>query len=258
MADPFGAVGMSARDGRGAVTAAVTAVVLVSAGLAGCSSRPARPFTPVDLPADGRSSSPEAGAAAETDPTAEPTAGSTAGPATGVTTEPMTGPAARVETVRVEPGVRVVIEWPATADPDTIGMINAFRDYFTGSFRAVVTGGRDTAYLETVQDTAGRDAYSWVREFLDQRRAVRGTARLYALNVASVTGPGAQLDVCVDESGMRLVDSGTGKAVRDQPDWTRKPFLQVAGVRRGDDGVWRIKLLRHAELPSEAVKGCLR
>lgn len=166
--------------------------------------------------------------------------------------------APKVETVQVSPDVQVVVEWPAGTDPDAVKMIDTFRDYRAGSFRAVVTGGQDTAYHETVQEGASSDAYLWVREFLKQRRSVRGTSRLYALNVVSVTGRGAELNACVDETGMRLLDADTGKAVRGQPDWTRKPFLQIAGLRRGDDGIWRIKLLRHAEPGSEGSKGCLR
>lgn len=207
------------------VRAVIALALLVPVG---CSSPAPRPFTPDDLPADDPSSAQQA------------------------------VPTPKVETVEVAPGVRVVVEWPAVADQDTTGMINALRDYRAGSFTSVVTGGQDTAYLETVQDDASSDAYRWVREFLDQRRSVRGTSRLYALNVVSVTGRGAVLHGCIDETGMRLLDAETGKAVRRQPDWTRKPFLQVAGLRRGDDGVWRIKLLQHAELPSEAAKGCLR
>ncbi|WP_433252076.1 hypothetical protein ACQPYK_07135 [Streptosporangium sp. CA-135522] len=217
------------RTAGGRAVLALTLLVPV-----GCSAPVARPFTPVDLPAG--------------DPSAS-----------GQDVTASTGPEGpRTETVEVAPGVQVVVEWPAVTDRDTIGMIDAFRDYRAGSFRAVVTGGRDTAYLETVQDGASRDAYSWVQEFLDQRRSVRGTSRLYALNVVSVTGRGAELNGCVDETGMRLLDAETGKALRRQPDWTREPFLQAVGLRRGDDGVWRIKLLRHAELPSERAKGCLR
>lgn len=209
----------------------VIALALVT--LTGCSSSPTQPFTPVDLPVDGQGSSGQGSSA----------------PAV---------PMPKVETVEIEPGVRVVVEWPRAADRATGKMIEAFRDYFVGSFKAVVTKGRDTAYLEEVEGDASRDAYSWVREFLDERRSVRGTARLYALNVSSVTGPGAQLDVCVDESEMRLLDSETGKAIRRQPDWTREPFLQVAGLHRGDDGAWRIRVLHYDELPSERAKGCLR
>lgn len=211
---------------------AVTALTLVV--LTGCSPSAAQPFTPIDLPAD-------AGSPASPQPSSQQAV-----------------PTPRVETVQVAPGVRMVVEWPAAPDQDAIKMINAFRDLQEGMFRAVVTGGRDVAYLETVENKAVKDANAWVQEFLDQRRSVRGTVRLYKLNVGSVNGSGGELNVCMDESGMRLLDSATGKAVPRQPVWTRKPFFQSAGVRRGDDGVWRIGLLRNAELPHERAKGCLR
>jgi hypothetical protein len=213
----------------------VIALVLALVASAGCAPSEARPFTPADLPAD----------ASPQDP----------------------GPSARtatpgVETVRVAPGVRVVVEWPAAPDADTTAMIEALRDYFAGAFRAVTSEGRDTGYLDVVEHDAVDDASAWVRGFLDQRRSVRGTARLYALNVSSVSGSGdnrgAQLDVCVDESKMRLLDSSTGKPVARQPDWTRKPFLQAAAMGRAADGSWRIRLFRHAKLPDERAKGCLR
>lgn len=209
------------------VRVAIALVVLLSAA---CAPSEAERFTPADLPPDSSSSS----------------------------SEPKAPTAPKVETVQVSPDVQVVVEWPAAPDRDATEMIDSFRDYRAGSFRAVVTEGRDIAYLDTVQETAGSDAYAWVKAFLDQRRSVRGVSRLYALNVVSITGRGAELNACVDETGMRLLDAETGKAVRRQPDWARRPFLQVAGLRRGDDGIWRIKLLRHAKPFSEASKGCLR
>jgi len=209
------------------VRVAIALVVLLSTA---CAPSEAERFTPVDLP--GEVSSPGSAATAPAAP--------------------------RVETVQVSADVQVVVEWPATTDEDTTAMINTFRDYRAGSFRAVLTGGEDVAYHETVQEEASTDAYAWVKAFLDQRRSVRGTSRLYALNVVSVTGRGAELNACVDETGMRLLDAETGKAVRKQPDWARRPFLQVAGLRRGEDGVWRIKLLQHAKPFSDASKGCHR
>jgi hypothetical protein len=211
---------------------AVTALTLVV--LTGCSPSAAQPFTPIDLPAD-------AGSQASPQPSSQ---------------QAVSTP--RVETVQVAPGVRMVVEWPAAPDQDTTEMINAFRDLQGGMFKAVVTGGRDVAYLGIVEDKAVKDANSWVQAFLDQRRSVRGTVRLYALDAGPVNGSGAELKVCMDESGMRLLYSVTGKAVPSQPVWTRKPFFQSAGMRRGDDGVWRIALLRNAELPNERAKGCLR
>ncbi|MGC5013640.1 hypothetical protein ACLQ2R_23005 [Streptosporangium sp. DT93] len=213
-----------------------TVIALVVLLAAACAPSEAEPFTPVDL-SPGTSSP---------------------GSADGSSPDPAgTGP--RVETVRVSPDVQVVVEWPAVTDRDTVEMIDAFRDYRAGSFRSVVTGGEDTAYYKVFHDEAVMEAYRWVKEFLRQRRSVRGVSRVYALNVVSVfEGKGAELRACVDETGMRLLDARTGKAVRRQPDWTRSPFLQIVGLRKGDDGVWRIKLLEHADPFSEGAKGCLR
>lgn len=219
-------------------------IALVMLLTAACTPSEAQPFTPVDLsdtsPAETSSRAP-----------------------TGSSPQDPARPAApREETVEVAPGVRVVVEWPAAPDADTTTMIEVLRDYFAGAFRAVVSGGRDTGYLDVVEYDAVDDASSWVGAFLDERRSVRGTARLYALNVSAVSGSGddrgAQLDVCVDESKMRLLDSSTGKPVTGQPDWTRKPFLQSAAMGRAADGGWRIRLFRHAKLPDERAKGCLR
>ncbi|GAA3422752.1 hypothetical protein [Streptosporangium vulgare] len=221
----------------------VIALVLALVASAGCAPSEAQPFTPADLPAD--TSPQEAGASAPPSPA-----------------DPARAAAPWVETVKVAPGVRVVVEWPAAPDADTTAMIEVLRDYFAGAFRAVTSEGRDTGYLDVVEHDAAGDASSWVRAFLDRRRSVRGTARLYAPNVSAVSGSGddrgAQLDVCVDESKMRLLDAATGKPVARQPEWTRKPFLQAAAMGRGDDGGWRIRLFRHAKLPDERAKGCLR
>ncbi|MEU1730269.1 hypothetical protein [Streptosporangium sp. NPDC020145] len=226
MADALGAVRM--RAGRALAAGVAVAGVL----LAGCTAEPDR-FVPQG-DAGGVSATPDLSRA------------------------PVATPTARTETVEVAPGVRLVVEWPAAPDRDTAGMVAAFRDHLAGSFRAVVTGGRDIGYLDAVTGDAVGELSTWVGEFLDQHRSVRGTARVYALTVGPVDGRGAQMEACMDESGMRLLDTATGRPLARQPAWTREPFLQAAGMRLGDDGVWRVALLRHTELPSERVKGCLR
>ncbi|MER7128657.1 hypothetical protein [Streptosporangium saharense] len=225
MADALGAVRMRA-------SRALSALLVVSVLVAGCTAGPER-FVP-EGDAGGVRATPEASRA------------------------PVAVPTTREETVEVAPGVRLVVEWPAAPDRDTAGMVAAFRDYLAGSFRAVVTGGGDRGYLDVVTGDAVGEASAWVGEFLDQSRSVRGTVRAYALTVSPVNGKGAQMEACMDESGMRLLDTATGKPVARQPAWTREPFLQAAGMRLGDDGVWRVALLRHTELPSERVKGCRR
>ncbi|MFF5211440.1 hypothetical protein [Streptosporangium sp. NPDC000396] len=207
---------------------AVIALALVA--LAGCSSPAARPFTPVDLPA-GAASSLE---------------------------EPAPTLAPKAEAVEAGPGVRVVVEWPAGADPDMVKMIDTYREYRARAFKAIIAGGGDATYLDTVQDDATWAASAWIRKYLDRHESVRGTSRLYAPNLVAVVDRGAQLNICVDETEMRLLNGRTGKVIGGRSGWAREPFLQIVGLRRGDDGVWRIKLFQYASLPDERVKGCLR
>ncbi|GIH21978.1 hypothetical protein Aph01nite_02880 [Acrocarpospora phusangensis] len=165
-------------------------------------------------------------------------------------------PAPGVETVTAAPGLKVTIEWPSERNV----MVKAFTDSFVGQWRAVGTDGEDESYLEGVEEPANRDAYRWVRSFLAEKQSAQGTAKLYALRVASVTGRGAEINACVDTSGIRVTDAA-GDPVADQPPWTAPPqstYLQVAAVRRGDDGTWRVKLFRHASYPHERAKECLR
>jgi hypothetical protein len=70
---------------------------------------------------------------------------------------------------------------------------------------------------------------------------MRGVGRLYNLRVSARVGKGAQINACVDESGVRMVSTRTGRAVSPQPEWLRTPYGQSVAARRGDDGVWRIR-----------------
>ena len=167
----------------------------------------------------------------------------------------------QVEKVRPAPGMQVVVEWPAGLSPEHRAMIKAYRDYYTKVWGAIATGGKDDSYLETLEEPASRSGYEWVRAFAASAGAARGVVRVYDLRVSSVTGRGAQVDACVDRSGVQVTDARTGRPDAEQPDWTKPPkavHFQAAGVRRGDDGVWRVKALRYAEQPDERARACLR
>ncbi|MFC4057964.1 hypothetical protein ACFOWE_06640 [Planomonospora corallina] len=220
-----------------AVLAAVLAVVL-AAGAAGCSSRPAPSFTPADLRAGASGAPGPSGTSAASGAPVSPEA---AAPGT--------------ETVRAAPGVRVVVETPAGADPDTTAMVGLVRDYFTETLRSITTAGEDDAYLGLLEMDGSRQGYEWVHSFVDDGLSVRGTARLYAFTVRAVHGPGAELGLCVDMSGMRLMDARTGRARKAEP-WMRRPYFQVAGVRRYDDGTRKIRNLLHSLPPGGSAEGC--
>lgn len=225
--------------------AALAAVALLGTG---CSAAGAeRPFTP-------------GGESSATRPSSGPTAARTPGsPGSPGSRGALSTPS--VETVEAGPGMTVSIEWPAGLDTAEQGIVRAFTDGYVGSWRAVVSQGEDTAYLTGVEDQASRDAYTWVRGFVTRRESATGTAKVYALRVASVTGRGAEVDACVDESEVRVTDAESGRPVDVQPSWTRKPtsvYMQVAAVRKGEDGGFRVKAYMHASYPHERAKECRR
>jgi len=214
---------------------AATAALLA----AGCAAGEEETFVPGDGPAPGTAAT---GAAA---PQASAPAGS--------------GP--RVERVRSAPGMEVVVEWPGGLSAEHAAMVRAYRDYVTKIWGAIATSGKDRSYLETLEEPARFHGYEWVRAYAEGAMAAKGTVRLYGLRVTSVQGTGAEVDACIDRSGVRVTDAATGRALADQPDWTRPGqavHFQAAGVRRGEDGVWRVTVLHYAEQPDERAKGCLR
>lgn len=182
--------------------------------------------------------------------------------ATAAATAGRTGLRPRTETITVAPGLRVEVEWPEEPDPVRSAVVKAFAKDFTAQWRAVGTSGEDRSYVKGIdaESSAYQDAVTWVRGFLDDRQSARGVARLYALRVPAVMGRGAEADGCVDLTGVRLTDQ-EGTPLARQPSWLKPPravFLQTAGLGHGDDGVWRIRLYRHADHPDERAKECLR
>ncbi|GAA2210585.1 hypothetical protein GCM10009850_060440 [Nonomuraea monospora] len=145
--------------------------------------------------------------------------------------QPSSGPAL----VRVADGLKARIEWPADPDP----LLKVMVDQYVGTRRAVAENER--VYKDGMELDAAVQATKWVQSFADEQWSMRGVGRLYNLRVSARVGKGAQIDACVDESGVRMVSTRTGKAVSPQPEWLRTPYGQSVAARRGDDGVWRIR-----------------
>ena len=210
-------------------------VILALLLVAGC-GQAEQPYRP------GGATSPEKEAAVPTAEGGDDTAG--ADPAgTDPPAESTTD--AGTETIAVADGVKMRVEWPAKRDP----LLELVTGWYLGLRRAIVTGDFDS--LPELELDAARDADSMVKEFTTEKMSIRGVGRLYNLRVA-VTGKGAKIDACVDETDMRLIRTGTGKAVSPQPRWVRVPYLQSAFAHRGDDGVWRIRAVQGG------TRGCER
>jgi hypothetical protein len=166
-----------------------------------------------------------------------------------------------VKTIQAGRDMTVQVEWPAGLDTGRQAIVQAFTSGYVGSWKAVTSQGEDQTYLGAAEDQAARDSYTWVQGFVGKGRSVIGTAKLYAVQVASVTGRGAEVDACVDESGVQVTDATTHQPIAEQPGWTKTPtavYLQVAAVRRGEDGRWRVKAYMHATYPHQRAKECRR
>ncbi|WP_431894000.1 hypothetical protein [Nonomuraea sp. bgisy101] len=169
-------------------------------------------------------------------------------PRQAVASTPAAAGAPSTETILVGPRTKVLVERPATTDPRQAALLRAFTDVYAGMWKAVVTG--DDSYLARVADPGGREAVDWVLSF--DGLSVRGTARIYAMNVTAVMGGGAEVGACVDETRLRVLKGRGGTAVPTQPAWTRAAYLQAMVLAEGEDGVWRVKDFRHGK------EGCAR
>ncbi|MFD1114599.1 hypothetical protein ACFQ3A_09555 [Sphaerisporangium aureirubrum] len=185
------------------------------------------------------------------------------GEAAPVRTEQTAAPLStqEVRTIQAGRNMSVQVEWPAGLTSGHQAIVEAFTSSYASSWKAVTSQGEDKGYLGAAEDQAARDSYTWVQSFVGKNRSVTGTAKLYAVQVASVTGRGAEVDACVDESAVKVTDATTGDPVPEQPDWTKPPtatYLQVAAIRRGADGRWRVKAYMHATYPHQRAKECAR
>jgi hypothetical protein len=171
------------------------------------------------------------------EPRAEPAPAATSAAAEPATTRPASG---RPATARVG-DLRVRIDWPE----EDSALLRVFPAFYIESYEAVIDGG--DRYLRHVDPMYRESAIRWVRAFTGKKRAVAGRSRLFRMKVNAVVGRGAEVDICVDESRMQVVDAVTGEPVTPQPTSIRAPYLQRVLARKDDDGVWRIKQIAHGK-----------
>ena len=148
---------------------------------------------------------------------------------------------ARPDTIDVGGELEVRVRWPERDD----ALVRLFPDYYAEAWEAVMSG--DDRYLRRVEPAYAGEAAAWVRNFTDKKQSVSGVVRLFRLRVKAVVGRGAELNVCVDETKMKLVSTSTGEPISPQPDSCSAPYLQIVLAHRDDDGVWRIRQFSHSK-----------
>lgn len=207
-----------------------TAIVLALTLAAGCAAADP-PYRPQEAAPPAPERSPAATEPESDPPQSEPAEskepGNTATPASVPT---------GTQTVNVGDGLRIRIDWPRKPDPLHKVMV----DFYVGVRRAIAEG--KSGYGENMEFEAEERISQWIRAFTDEGETIRGTARLYDVEVAAVfDGKGAQVNACVDESDVTVVSARTGKPIARQPTWMRKPYAETVLAHRSGDGVWRIR-----------------
>ncbi|MEU0565534.1 hypothetical protein ABZ297_09100 [Nonomuraea sp. NPDC005983] len=137
-------------------------------------------------------------------------------------------------TISVGRQLRIQVDWPERRDP----LLRLFVDYYVESWKAVVLGDGD--FGDNLELSAMPEADRWVRLFTDKGWSMKGVTRLYDIRVKATYGKGAQVNTCVDETGLSLL-SAEGQVVKKPSTWPRKPFLQAVIAHRDDQGTWRIR-----------------
>ncbi|GAA3526851.1 hypothetical protein GCM10022419_001960 [Nonomuraea rosea] len=139
------------------------------------------------------------------------------------------------QTIQAGKNLRLRIEWPANPDP----LLKVMVDQYIGTRKAIAEG--ETVYNRNMEIEAENQSNGWIREFVEQGQSWRGVGRIYNLRVFARRSKGAQINACIDETGIRVISATTGKAVARQPAWLRTPYPKAVVAHRGDDGVWRIR-----------------
>lgn len=200
---------------------AVLAAVIL-AGLAGCGGGHAQAFRPAGAPA---AASPAA-LAVRTAP------GGFRFPAT-----------VSIEFGPVQPGSRV-----------QRAVVAGYQDYVLSLWAAVLSHGKDTAYLRQIGGNALGFAQREIRYYATGHRTIRGAIRYFNTTVTAVYfGTGANVTSCVDTSGFRAADARTGSTTRPvfPPGLAR--YLEDVTEGRRANGTWFVS--RSQAFPASTSEG---
>jgi hypothetical protein len=92
---------------------------------------------------------------------------------------------------------------------------------------------------------------------MENRMTVVGTLRFFNTRVLANSGDrGGAVETCVDESQLRKRSRRTGKTVPTIKTKRDRFYKVISGMRRGDDGVWRMSEFLTYNLPDSRAKEC--
>ena len=145
---------------------------------------------------------------------------------------------------------------PAPAGAAGRAVIAGYQNYVLSLWAAVLTHGRNTAYLHK----AGGNALAFVRREAARYRSpgltVKGTISYNDTRIAGIYfGTGADVLSCVDASALHQVNARTGATVGTALQTGLTRYLENVAEGRNSDGTWSVTRL--ATYPATSTQGAM-
>jgi hypothetical protein len=170
---------------------------------------------------------------------------------------PLPGPGAQhLGSYRFPSDVLIDFTSPAPSDPARRAVIAGYQDYVLALWAAVLTHGKNTAYLQQ----AGGNAAGFVRRLMARYRApgvtVKGTISYTGTRIAAIYfGTGADVLSCVDATAFHQVNAQTGATVGGALPARLTRYLENVAEGRNSDGTWSVTRL--AIYPATSTQGAM-
>jgi len=145
---------------------------------------------------------------------------------------------------------------PAPAGAAGRAVVAGYQNYVLSLWAAVLTHGRNTAYLHK----AGGNALAFVRREAARYRSpgltVKGTISYNDTRIAGIYfGTGADVLSCVDASALHQVNARTGATVGPALQTRLTRYLENVAEGRNSDGTWSVTRL--ATYPATSTQGAM-
>lgn len=164
--------------------------------------------------------------------------------------------AQRLGSFRFPSDVSIDFASPPPADAAGRAVITGYQDYVLSLWAAVLTHGKDTAYLQR----AGGDAAGFVRREAARYRSpgvtVKGTISYTSTRIVGIYfGTGADVLSCVDASAFHQVNARTGATIGPALPARLTRYLENVAEGRASDGTWSVTRL--AIYPASSTQGAI-
>jgi hypothetical protein len=170
---------------------------------------------------------------------------------------PLPGPGGqRLGSFRFPSDVSIDFTAPAPASAVQRAVIAGYQDYVLSLWAAVLTHGKNTAYLKH----AGGNAAGFVRRetarYASQGVTVKGTISYNDTKISGIYfGTGADVLTCVDASAFHQVNAQTGATKGPALPARLTRYLENVAEGRNSDGTWSVTRL--ATYPATSTQGAM-